>query len=188
MEDLMTSPLQQIQQWIGCSAQSRIYDEYLRPVRPTKVVTCKKGCAPFTVSVEKRTASRAFRVAHYKTAQQWMTKTQIEDALVRGLTAAPTAVIRTEARFRELASEWLSDIENVSSVTVLTSHPKYQEIISLGWPVIPYLLDDLQNKRGYWFPALSAITGIRPFDPRDAGNLQRMTEAWIKWGKNRRIN
>ena len=95
--------------------------------------------------------------------------------------------LTTEKLFHKLADEWSSEVGNISSVTVLTSHPKYQKIISLGWNVVPYLLADLQNKRGYWFPALNAITGIRPFDPRDAGNIIRMTEAWIKWGKNKQL-
>ncbi len=93
----------------------------------------------------------------------------------------------TKDRFHKLADEWSSEVGNVSSVTALTSHRKYQEIIALGWDVVPYLLADLQDKRGFWFPALNVITGIRPFDPRDAGNVTRMTQAWVQWGKNKRI-
>lgn len=45
------------------------------------------------------------------------------------------------------------------------------------------MLKDLQENRGFWFTALYEITGIRPFDPRDAGNSKKMIEAWVKWGK-----
>ena len=92
-----------------------------------------------------------------------------------------------EARFRKLANEWLSEISAVSSVKVLTSHPKYQEIICLGWDVVPFLLSDLQQNQGFWFTALNEITGIRPFDPGDAGKSNKMTEAWIQWGKKKGI-
>lgn len=90
-----------------------------------------------------------------------------------------------EACFRKLADEWSRDVGNVSSIAALTSHPKYKEIIDLGWDVVPYLLSDLQQNKRFWFPALHEITKIRPFDPSDAGNSRRMTEAWVKWGQKR---
>ena len=53
----------------------------------------------------------------------------------------------------------------------------------MGRPVVPYLLAELKNRRGYWFAALHEITGIRPFDAHEAGNSKRMTEAWLNWGR-----
>jgi hypothetical protein len=102
-------------------------------------------------------------------------------------TRTDSAEVPVEARFRELANEWSSEVSNVSSVGVLTSHPKYQEIVRLGWGVVPFLLADLQQDRGFWFTALNEITGIRPFDPSDAGKTKRMTEAWVNWGKRKGI-
>lgn len=90
-------------------------------------------------------------------------------------------------RFRRLAADWSEHTGHVSSVNDLISHPSYQEIIRLGWDVVPLLLMDLQNNRRFWFPALYAITNVRPFDPRDAGNGRRMTDAWIKWGQKKRL-
>jgi len=90
-----------------------------------------------------------------------------------------------EQRFRRLADEWSRQTSTVSSVNALVSHPKYREIIQLGWSVVPYLLRDLQSKGDFWFPALAEITGIRPFDPHDAGKSRRMTAAWIEWGKKK---
>ncbi len=90
-----------------------------------------------------------------------------------------------EARFMRLAGEWSGDTVHVSSVTDLINHPSYQQIINLGWRVVPYLLTDLQANKRFWFPALAAITGIRPFDPSDAGNGRRMMEAWTTWGKRK---
>lgn len=92
-----------------------------------------------------------------------------------------------EDRFNRLAGEWSASVGNVSSLTAMAEHPRYREIVSLGWDVVPYLLQDLQNSRRFWFPALAEITTIRPYDPRDAGNVKRMTEAWVKWGKLKRL-
>lgn len=96
---------------------------------------------------------------------------------------ASVQVESTEARFRRLAKEWSSEVGTVSSISAMTSHPKYQEIVDLGWDVVPFLLTGLQKGGGFWFTALHRITGIRPFDPSEAGNYPRMREAWIKWGQ-----
>jgi len=108
---------------------------------------------------------------------------------LRVLWEAPTHVlelpISTEQRFYALADEWEHDTAHISSVTDMTNHPRYREIVSLGMKIVPVLLRDLQENQRYWFPALAAITGIRPFDPKDAGNGRRMTDAWVTWGKRK---
>jgi hypothetical protein len=88
-------------------------------------------------------------------------------------------------RFRWLADEWSSNTRHISSTKDLVSNSNYQEIIGLGWNVVPFLLKDLQENKRFWFPALYAITKVRPFDSGDAGNGKRMTEAWVKWGKRK---
>jgi hypothetical protein len=88
-------------------------------------------------------------------------------------------------RFHRLASEWSKEIQNVSSLTIMTEHLKYRQIVSLGWDVVPFLVVDLQRNRRYWLPALQEITGIQPFDRSDMGNGKRMMEAWTRWGKNK---
>ncbi|SRR6266481_3596303 len=87
--------------------------------------------------------------------------------------------------FNNLAEEWSEATWHVSSIEDLTSHPNYRKIVELGWDAVPFLLRDLQQSHRFWFPALGEITKLRPFDPKDAGNIQRMTEAWISWGKKK---
>jgi hypothetical protein len=99
--------------------------------------------------------------------------------------SASTGADDIEQHFRHLAEKWSAETGCVSSVSDLISHPSYQEIIKLGWDAVPYLLADLQKNKRFWFPALAAITKIRPFDPSDAGNGRRMTEAWVKWGRRK---
>jgi hypothetical protein len=90
-----------------------------------------------------------------------------------------------QERFLKLADEWSQATMHVSSASDLINDARYQEIISLGWDAVPYLLTDLQRNKRFWFPALAAITGVRPFDPGDSSNPRRMTEAWVKWGRRK---
>lgn len=187
MDTTLTSPLQELQQWLGGSSQSRHPTEYVRKRKLDKASKCGQ-CTPFSFE-ESATKQQEIGLAHCKTARLWVTKVRGSHASTRALSAAVASVVAesTAAKFQRLASEWSREVENISSVSALTSHPKYKEIVNLGWDVIPYLLKDLEQRRGYWFPALNAITGIRPFDPRVAGNIDKMTDAWIRWGINKRI-
>lgn len=99
----------------------------------------------------------------------------------------PAAIETLPRRFHRLADEWSKETANVSSLTAMANHPKYREIVAMGWAAVPLLLKDLQQSTRFWFPALEEITGIRPFDPRDAGNGKRMIEAWTKWGKRKQF-
>lgn len=95
--------------------------------------------------------------------------------------------VQLECRFRQLADAWVADTWHVSSPTDLVSHPAYRQIIHLGWAAVPYMLQDLQRTGRFWFPALHEITGLRPFDPKYAGNTRRMTDAWVEWGKKKEL-
>jgi hypothetical protein len=89
-------------------------------------------------------------------------------------------------RFHQLAADWSNEVQNVSSLTAMAVHPKYRQIVGLGWDAVPLMLIDLQRNKRFWLPALHEITGIQPFDPGDAGNSKRMVNAWLRWGKNKR--
>ena len=90
-----------------------------------------------------------------------------------------------DSRFHQLADAWSSDTSHISSTRDIVANQNYQEIIAQGWDVVPLLLKDLRENKRFWFPALAAITNVRPFDPSDAGNGKRMTDAWIKWAKRK---
>jgi hypothetical protein len=85
--------------------------------------------------------------------------------------------------FEELALSWSSATSHLSSVTKLVEHPAYRQIIGLGPAVLPLMLRDLAENGRFWFPALSAITGENPVADDAAGDVGRMTEAWIDWGR-----
>ena len=66
----------------------------------------------------------------------------------------------------------------------MAAHPAYQEIIGMGWPVVPLLLAELQRRPDHWFIALEEITGANPVPPESEGKVKKMAEAWVQWGKS----
>jgi hypothetical protein len=61
----------------------------------------------------------------------------------------------------------------------------YQQIIGMGLPAVPLILDELQRAPDQWFWALEAITAENPVPPEAAGKVRLMAQAWIEWGKQR---
>ena len=89
--------------------------------------------------------------------------------------------------FEELAQTWTAETGHISSPVRLMEHPAYRQIIGFGPAVLPLLLKDLAENRRFWFPALNAITGDNPVPDNAAGDVARMIEAWLAWGRDRRL-
>lgn len=90
----------------------------------------------------------------------------------------------TEA-FEALAQQWKAETALLSSTSAMVRHPAYRAVIALGPPVVPLLLRDLERERAQWFEALQAITGEDPVTPDQWGTIPAMTEAWLRWGRDR---
>lgn len=86
-------------------------------------------------------------------------------------------------KFFRLATEWKQATMFVSSVTKMSAHPAYQQIIGMGEEAVPLLLKELARELDHWFWALQAITGVDPVPPSDAGDVERMAAAWVQWGR-----
>jgi len=86
--------------------------------------------------------------------------------------------------FERLASKWKAETAFLSSATKRAMHPAYQEIIGLGQSAVPLLLSELASAPDHWFWALKAITKIDPVPVADRGYMQKMRDAWLKWGKD----
>ncbi len=100
----------------------------------------------------------------------------------------PVAMIpaqSVEQRFRELEHTWREETGHLSSYSKRFHHPAFQEIIRLGEPVVPLMLRDLEKQPGLWVWALPVITGDNPVPNEEAGKIARMSEAWVRWGKEK---
>ncbi len=98
--------------------------------------------------------------------------------------ANPTAL--DEQKFEALADEWRRTSRLHSNVSKKVTHPAYQKIIGMGPVAIPLILGDLvAHGPDDWFWALSAITEENPITADMTGNMNLMTEAWLKWGRDK---
>lgn len=88
-----------------------------------------------------------------------------------------------ERKFIILRDQWKSRTQYLSSITEMVLDPAYQQIIGLGPLAVPLILSELEHDPDYWFEALKSITGVDPVVENDMGNLSRMTESWLDWGK-----
>ena len=105
---------------------------------------------------------------------------------------APEAIMLVRSRddlrqkFRALTKEWRAATEVVSSSTEIFSHPAYQRIMAMGEFAVPFILRELEREPDHWDYALWMITGENPVSPVDAGRMDRIAQAWIRWGKEHR--
>lgn len=88
-----------------------------------------------------------------------------------------------EQQFRRLEQRWRADTLFLSDAEKIIAHPAFQEIIGLGHAVIPLLMHQLEESPQLWVWALPRITGVNPVSPSDNGNIRKMSEAWLVWGR-----
>lgn len=91
----------------------------------------------------------------------------------------------TEKIFDELVENWHQGTALMSSVNLMAMHPAYQRIIGMGREAIPLILKELEKQPDHWFWALNAITGDNPVDLEDEGDIGKMSDAWLKYGKDK---
>jgi hypothetical protein len=95
----------------------------------------------------------------------------------------PTATV--EQRFRRLATAWHDVAPSHPRHPARYDHPVYQEVVSLGPAVIPYLLGAMCEHPRDWFWALHRITGADPIAPTERGDPGAMRDGWLRWGRER---
>jgi hypothetical protein len=93
----------------------------------------------------------------------------------------------TEDKFKRLREAWRAATILDSSTSQKLSHRAYLAIIAMGRPVVPLILRELAQRPGHWGPALSAITGARPYARETEGDLRAVARAWLQWGRGQRL-
>jgi hypothetical protein len=91
-----------------------------------------------------------------------------------------TAIVATLQRN---FAEWIQAIGVISDFNEMVTHPAYRRIVAMGKPVIPEILAQLKKGPSLMAWALFDITGENPVRESDHGSIDKITRAWLKWGK-----
>jgi hypothetical protein len=97
----------------------------------------------------------------------------------RGVSAASL-----EASLDELEARWTAETAHLSSTSAITKHPAFREIVDAGVAALPWLLRKAAQQPSLLVWALPSITGEDPVPQEDRGRIGKMTEAWLKWGRD----
>lgn len=88
-----------------------------------------------------------------------------------------------EKRLQELRTIWNNQTGYLSNMDKKFEHPAYKEILSMGWLVVPTLLELMDGPSTHMCFALGDITKQWPSKPEDAGRIRVFCDDWIEWGK-----
>lgn len=88
-----------------------------------------------------------------------------------------------EKIFITLRDRWKEETFILSSSTKITRNENYQSIIQLGVRALPLILKDLEETGSFWFEALEALTGLNLVPEEHWGNIPKMTQIWVDWGR-----
>jgi hypothetical protein len=127
-------------------------------------------------TLEQRVAALESRVAELLGARA-------EPGSARGRCAASEGDTPPEDAFRALAERWRRERGPTSSPSEMVMKPAYLRIVGLGKPAVPLLLRELRERPDHWFVALAAITGEDPVAPEHRGDLRKMADDWLIWGR-----
>jgi hypothetical protein len=92
----------------------------------------------------------------------------------------------TRAFFEERVREWLADTAWESSVSTITAHPRFAEVVGMQESALKFILEKMEagDVHIHWFPALKRIAQHDPVLPEHRGFVPEMTRAWIDWGRD----
>lgn len=90
-----------------------------------------------------------------------------------------------EQQFNGLADRWHQETGGLSNPSHIMRNSNYHGIIGLGEPVVPFILRDLRERGGYWYPALRMLTGASPTTREARGKPRLLDQQWFDWAKER---
>ena len=98
-----------------------------------------------------------------------------------------------EKKLCKLDNTFYKETAHLSIKEDKKSYPSYRNILKLGEEIIPILLKDLNKKKDIdkafycWDVVLCDLVKEPPKIPQKyAGNMQKILEYWVKWGKDNR--
>ncbi len=91
-----------------------------------------------------------------------------------------------EQRFQQLLEAWHRATDHHSSLTIIRSHPTFQELIALGEPAIPLMLRALADPFNFELTtALQTITGADATTAEPPADRDGIVKSWLRWGRQK---
>ena len=104
-------------------------------------------------------------------------------------TRPATAVARPDTepvrRFRRLAEQWENEGGGRSISKQIMDCPAFRALVAMGEPIVPLILDEMEQSHLLWHLALQEITGERPIHTGARGDMAAVYAAWREWGRRR---
>ncbi len=88
--------------------------------------------------------------------------------------------------FYQLASQWTKEAKGQSSISQALT-PTYLKILTLGKEITPLILRELEKSPNFWFIALRTLNEENPVSKEHMGNVLKMREDWLNWGKEKKL-
>jgi len=88
-----------------------------------------------------------------------------------------------ETTFAASRDRWREETEFYSSIAKITSNQNYLEIIGMGEQAVPLILHELEERPSHWFVALTAILRVDPVPQEIRGDMRKMADMWLEYGR-----
>lgn len=84
--------------------------------------------------------------------------------------------------FQKTAYMWYSETGGMSSVHAKMKNPYIKEIVSAGYSVLPYILEEIKQDRGHWYIPVGDILGEHPDIPWEVrGKIKDLNILYAGW-------
>lgn len=95
--------------------------------------------------------------------------------------AYPATRVDVEAKFNSLVARWRFETMFTSSTGDIVRNKNFQDLVALGEPIIPLIIEEISVKPDALMLALQLITGANPVADRNRGNMPEMASDWVDW-------
>ncbi len=90
-----------------------------------------------------------------------------------------------KAEFKRLVKEWSAHLQSPevmlsSHLGILTDCDAYREIVSLGYPALPLIIDEMRKGNNFLWFAVRDITGVKTADI-SRGENENVTDLYLWW-------
>ncbi|MBI4648180.1 MAG: hypothetical protein HY738_16755 [Bacteroidia bacterium] len=89
--------------------------------------------------------------------------------------------------FELLVKKWKNETRFFSFSNDITKSESYKLIINMGKVALPFIFQELKKEPAHWFVALKQITKENPVKETSKGNIVKMVNDWLLWGKTKKI-